>query len=146
MVCWEPGLLVHLKKEDFLERPLPLAQLMLSLSMDTVTEGNRWNIYTYLYIHIPFYTNAPSFFRTVAFSRKKIFLIRIFPLCIRTLRVKWMRKIEKGKKKKKKKGGTNNIHPEMEQLLKTFFCSDATLNKRRKDEEKGRSHRKELAS
>ena len=34
--------LLNLKDfKDFFERPLPLAQLMLSLSVDTATEGNR---------------------------------------------------------------------------------------------------------
>ena len=33
--------LTRSEKWDFFERPLPLAQLMLSLSMDTVTEDSR---------------------------------------------------------------------------------------------------------
>ena len=41
MVCCEPCLLAQSGKWDFFERPLPVAQLMLSLSMYTVTEGNR---------------------------------------------------------------------------------------------------------
>ena len=49
MVCREPGLMVRLEKWDFFERPLPLAQLMLSLSMDTVaTVQHTYVIHTFL--------------------------------------------------------------------------------------------------
>ena len=47
----EPSLLVRLGKKDFFERPLLLAQLMLTHSMDTVTEGHPLHIYQCTYIH-----------------------------------------------------------------------------------------------
>ena len=52
-------MLVQLRKQDFFDRPLPLAQWMLSLSMDTVTEGSR-EAYIHTYIHTYIQTVFPD--------------------------------------------------------------------------------------
>ena len=53
MVCHKPGLLARSGKLDIFERPLPLTQLMLSLSMDTVTVKHTY-ILMYYWLHIQF--------------------------------------------------------------------------------------------